>query len=78
MGVIALVVAVFWPILWPVLLAVVGGAVAIGICDALCTAPSRSPSAREGGQPLRRLRCGDDVALTRRRADEQRRQWHHP
>lgn len=68
MGAIALVVAVAWPVLWPVLLVVVGGAVAIGVCDAFCGTPSRSPSARGGGhQPLR---CGDDIALARRRAEE--------
>lgn len=77
MGAIVLVVTVFWPILWPVLLAVVGGAVAIGVCGALCDTPSRSPSARGGGQPLKRLRCGDDIALARQRAEECRRDLRH-
>lgn len=69
MGAIALVVTVFWPILWPVLLAVVGGAVAIGICDAPCEriALTRRTSERP------RLRCAEDIALTRQRAEERRR-----
>lgn len=77
MGAIALVVTVLWPILWPVLLAVVGGAVAIGICDALCATPSRSPFVRGGGQPLKRLRCDDDIALARQRAEERRSDLRH-
>lgn len=82
MGAIALVVTVFWPILWPVLLAVVGGAVAIGICDTLCTTPSpdasvgtrRLPSGRGGGKLLR---CADDIALARQRAEERRNDLRH-
>lgn len=73
MGAITLVVAVAWPILWPMLLAVTVGAVAIGICDALCDTPSRSPSVRGGGQPLERLRCAEDIALARQRAEERMR-----
>ncbi|MBI4434808.1 hypothetical protein HY635_03285 [Candidatus Uhrbacteria bacterium] len=55
---------------WPVLLAVVGGALAIGVTFALCEryAPTRrSPE----------LRCADDVALTRQRTEERRRDLRH-
>lgn len=69
MGAIVFEVTVLWPILWPVLLAVVGGAVAIGICDALCE--RYAPSRRTQDRP--RLRCADEIASARRRAEERRR-----
>ncbi len=73
MGAIALVVTVAWPILWPVLLAVVGGALAIGVTFALCE--RIAPSRRSPERP--RLRCAEDIAFVRQRAEERRRDFRH-
>lgn len=62
MGAIVLVVMVLWPMLWPVLLAVVVGAIVLAFVAGVCDPPHRGP----------RLRCGDDIALARQRAEERR------
>ncbi len=54
---------------WPVLLAVVGGALAIGVTFALCE--RSAPTRRLPERP--RLRCAEDTALLRERAEERRR-----